>query len=244
MQFNPSTEYDSIVKSARDYVGASSTDFPVNKIVRYANIAVDMCTGWILEADDRFEWDDPNHPDQPVITLDLESGKRDYTVWKDENDYEILKLRKVLIKDRNGNYKPLDPIDATDTSSYTEGPTRTGEPSGYDKMGVQVLLDAVPDYSQADGFKAYVQRSAQKFTPSDTTKEPGFASAFHYIVPLICGFLYAREKGLAVKADLKNDLYGEGDEMQGGAKGKLQLYYSTRSADENASVSGFSHDPR
>lgn len=244
MQFNPNDNpEESIVLSMRELAGgASATDLPLAKAARLANLASDMMTGWAIEADDRMEFDDPNWPNQPVLRLNLVSGQRDYLIYKDENDAHVLKVLRVAVKDRNGVFKVIDPTDIRMTTGVNLAEnTQSGTPTKYDKTGVWLNLDPVPDYSSSQGLRVYIQRAAKRFSATDTTKEPGFASSFHFLVPLIGAYIYATEKGSNVKSDRKFDLYGA--DGKSGAKADFQAFYTTRSLDETTELGGFTHDP-
>lgn len=230
MQFNPTTN-DGIVQYANFRAYTDDTNFPLVQKVMSANVAMNRVTAILVRSDDRMKFDDTNYTDLPVLDFDLESGTRKYRLYKDENQAKFLTIQHVLIKDTSGNWKRLDRVDANDPDSALNINTDaggTGEPSKYDWFGTWLRFDKLPSYSSAGGVKVVFQREATKFETTDTTKEPGFDSRFHHIVPLWMSYDFASSRGSEIKKDLWTEIKDIEDQMADA--------YSSRSEEENISI--------
>jgi len=163
------------------------------------NRSMDRAFAIIFASDGRWQFDDTNHTDYPIITTDLVANQRDYTFTSDENGNLILEIDKVLIADaNNGPYREMTPKDAqkdSDTAGFWDGNDTTGGPTSYDKTANAVFLDPVPSGDVTNGLKVYISREGSYFTTSDTTKKPGFAGLFHDYLVLRPAFEFALENG-------------------------------------------------
>ena len=61
---------------------------------------------------------------------------------------------------------------------------RNGVPQFYFLTGDTIELLDVPNYNSTGGLKVFFTRDTVDFVYNDTTKVPGFASAFHTLVSL------------------------------------------------------------
>ena len=172
--------------------GAPSASWTDSDLVVLANNALDRITSLILEADGRWQFDDNNQSDLPIGTTALVSGQTDYSIATSH-----LRITDVHVKDQNGNWYPLtaiDPEDDADEALATKYAT-SGQPCEYDILGTSVFLYPAPNYSQSASLKLFFQRGTSYFATSDTTKEPGFASLFHDLIPLWVAYNYAIANG-------------------------------------------------
>ena len=180
MEYNPSSGEQGIVNQTLWYCSATTTDYPINDLTRNANIAYHKAVVHIQGADGTFQFDDSNNTTLPIGTADLVLGQKDYSF-----DDSMLEIERVEIKDSSGNWIHLKPIDQTQIrGALDEYKSANGLPSEYDKVGRSIFLYAATDYNSTGGLKVYFKRHANIFTTSDTTKSPGFAEAFHNIIPL------------------------------------------------------------
>jgi len=171
----------------------NSSSFPVADLTLLANNAMSRVSSMILQADGRWEFDDTNYTDLPIGTTALVSGQSDYELSTDH-----LEITDVEIKDSNGNWYPLKPIDKKDAEdvALTEFYENSGSPMYYDVMGKSVFLYPAPNYSQAASLKVFYKRTPSYFTTADTTKTPGFATIFHDLIPLWVSYEYSIANGL------------------------------------------------
>lgn len=192
-----------------------------------ANVALDAAYAQIFEADGRWQFDDQNHTDYPIITTDLVANQRDYTFTTDENSNLILEVEKVAIlpSATDTEYDVIAPVDIQTRNEFTEDDTSiTGIPYMYDKNANGIFLHPIPEYSATNGLKIYISREGSYFQTSDTTKKPGFAGLFHdYIVYHIC-YHYAIDNNLQNVNGFLNEMQRLEDMMIG--------HYSKRSRDE------------
>jgi hypothetical protein len=191
------------------------------------NDALDKTFSIIFKANGKWQFDDSNHTDYPFITTALVASQRDYTFTTDEQGNLILDVYKVMIKDENGIYFELEPVDQQsdeDMAGFYSGLNATGTPSRYDKTANGIFLDCIPSYSVANGLKVFINREGSYFTTSDTTKMPGFAGLFHVYLALYASYEYAMTNSLANKDEIFRDMQiMEAD---------IKKHYRDRSRDE------------
>lgn len=204
VQFNDTSTFKGLVQLYERELG-----FPrgtiANDTSRLKEFAADvnlvLDDFWIiaLKADGRWQLDDSNHTDLPIISTNLVSGRRDYSLTSDSNGNEILEVFKWFVADASGVFSEIHPTDVnteSDTTSFTDGRSASGTPTRYDKLGNSILLDPIPNYSYANGLKGYVNREASYFTHSDTDKKPGVPGIFHRYFAVKPASDYARRNTL------------------------------------------------
>lgn len=181
MVFSDSVTNLGIVQQVRSFLRADSTQWTTAKIVNSANNYLDRVTGYAIGADRRFQWDDTNHTKLPIGTTNLVANQSDYSFLTDEQGNRILTLTRIDIKDSNGDWTQLRPIDQFEVDgALDEFYATAGSPIYYDKINDNVVrLYPKPSASVTAGLKFYFQRSPSYFTASDTTKEPGVAPVLH-----------------------------------------------------------------
>lgn len=157
-----------------------------------ANLAIDSVLGFMFPLGGRWQLDDSNHTDYPIISTNLISGRRSYAFTTDEDGNEVLDIHRVVVAGPDGILRDITPVDQqtpnnanSDTSGFVDGQDLTGTPTKYDKTANGIFLDRIPNYNMrlneegVAGLKIYVNREASYFTTSDTTKKVGFAKLFH-----------------------------------------------------------------
>lgn len=193
---------------------------------RYINSGLNRVTSLILQADGRWEWDDNNNTDYPIATASLVADQKDYQLAVSH-----LKIIRVEVKDEDGNWHLINPIDQADVydQSLTDFLKTAGSPLYYDKVADSLFLYPSPDYSQAASLKLYFQRPPSYFETTDTDKVPGFNSLYHRLVALIASRDYALMKTLGSSKSLV-DLVIQGEQ-------DLSDNYSLRNKDERIHLS-------
>lgn len=158
-----------------------SDQWSTDKIVASTNNYLDKVTGYAIGADRRFQWDDTNHTKLPIGTTNLVANQSDYSFLTDEQGNRILTLTRIDIKDSNGKWTQLKPIDQFEVDGALDSFYATsGVPIYYDKINDNVIrLYPKPASSVTAGIKFYFQRTPSYFTATDTTKEPGVAGILH-----------------------------------------------------------------
>lgn len=176
------------------------------------NLALDHAFHLIFGADGRWQFDDQNHTDYPIITTNIVATQRDYAFTTDSNSNLILDIHKVLYrKSTTDPYYELIPVDAqsgsdAQVSQLTDGLDNQAHPSKYDKTANGIFLGTVPPDSITNGLKIYINREGSYFTTSDTTKTAGFAGLYHQILVLEPCYRYARIKRMPSAEQFKRDL--------------------------------------
>lgn len=192
MQFNSETNNLDIVSDIKFWCGIASTDttsYPLKAMARNSNFGLDKVVSLILRSDQTWQWDDLNSTDTPIGTKALVSAQKDYSI-----DVTHLKILKVRIKDSAGNWISLNRIDRRDLTDF-QLTASDGVPTSYDKFGNSIRLNPAPNYASAGGLEVQFQRGASYFAYDSTTKEPGFASQFHRLVPLYASLDYLEANG-------------------------------------------------
>lgn len=197
------------------------------------NCALDRAFHIIFQADGRWQFDDSNHTDYPIITTNLVANQRDYSYTTDANSNLILAIQKVAILPSATAtlYEEITPADAqTDPLSSFVMSNTTGIPTLYDKTANGIFLDPIPSYNATAGLKLYISREGSYFTTADTTKKPGFAGLYHEYLALYPAWQYAHRNNLANT----NALYEEVLKLER----DITEHYSKRDEDERDVLSG------
>lgn len=227
MVFNDVTTNQGIVQEIDFLVNTDSVKFPISDKTRVINRWLERVVGRILEADGRWQWDDTNYTVYPIATTDLTAGQQDYVY-----NTKHVRITRMEIKDENGNWKWLEPIDQNDTRyrSLTELGNQTGVPCYYDKLSQSVFLYPRPSYNSTGGLKVYYQRNADPFVVTDTTKEPGFAAIFHRLLALGPAYEYA------IANNLNSQKIGLLKAEIAQLEQDIKEFYSKRSKDEQLTL--------
>lgn len=150
-------------------------------------MGLDFFIGHILQADGAWEWDDTNHTDLPIGTIDLTNSTEKYTFATD-----FLQILGMEILDSDGStYRKIYQLDREDLGDLTvdEYFTTKGIPEYYDIIGDSIYLYPAPDSTLVTvtaGLKVYSKRNPDYLTASDTTQEPGIQPALH---PGLCHYI-------------------------------------------------------
>ena len=95
--------------------------------------------------------------------------------------------------------KPIDSLDLGDLSpeeyfgQESNGDPKKGMPEYYDKVGDTIILYPAPaatSVTLASGLRVWFQRTADLFTTSDTTQEPGIPSPYHVLLAYYASIPY------------------------------------------------------
>lgn len=228
MQFYNSSSTENSLISHIDFLlfgtGATlNTDYSLADRTRNMNMAWDEIVVKLYRADPNFLWDDYSYTNFPIATTDLVSGQDHYELLEAK-----LVIHRVRVKDRNGNFVTLD---AKQRNEFSDSELNsTGDPTGYYKIGNSIFPIAVPDYGYSGGVEVQFQRGANHFTVSDTTKQPGFNSQFHQLLPIKAAKLYALANGLSEKITMLMN-------METKLEAEMLEFYQLRSPDERPKLS-------
>ena len=226
MVFSNDSTKVGIVEEIDFYINTDSTSYPIEQKTRNINRHLDQVVSLILSSDGRWQFDDSNQTDLPIGTATLVSEQQDYTIAGGT----FLDVTRVDVKDINGNYVTLTPIDQREVTSQSlsEFMKTPGMPRYYDKIGDSIFLYPKPSTSMvtaSEGLKVYFQRVASYFAITDTTKVPGFAPLYHRILSVGAALDYAIQNDMMTKVNILTPMYAK---LEAG----LIDFYSSRSKDE------------
>ena len=174
----------------------NSSSFPSADMLILINNALERVHSLIDTADGRWQFDDNNQTDLPIATTALVADQQDYSLANSH-----LRITRVEVKDESGNWRLLKAMDEEDVSdtAMSEFEETSGVPVYYDKLGISVFLYPKPSYSQAASLKIYYDRGPALYTSGEVTtgtKQPGFNSLYHDLIPLWVSYEYAFANGL------------------------------------------------
>ena len=245
-KFNQTDTLDGLVQEyereiGKEYGFISGNTTRLKAFTSATRSAWDRYLHLALKSSGTHQFDDSNHEDYPFIEADLVANQRDITYTTDDNSTFILDIFKVMLKNSDGVYFELQPIDQQyrgQGMSIWDGQSATGTPTQYDKTANGIIFDVLPNYNwrQATegerGVKMFVNREASYFTYTDTTKLPGCPGIHHDYFFLRPALEYAGRNNLANYDDLRDRVKEfEGDERNG-VVGMIENYFSRRSKDE------------
>lgn len=225
--------YTEILTDVRRLTKTNTTSYPTSEITDSANRALEHVTHLIREAEGRWQWDDSNNTDFPFATTTLVT-----TVGSEQQDYSLdathYRMERVEVKDADGNWHKLKPIDQADVydQSLTDFLKTAGLPLYYDKVGNSILLYPKPlatAVTETAGLKVFYERGPSYFATSDTTKTPGFNPLFHRLIPLWGAYDYAFINSLANAGQFRSEILA--------MERELSEYYSLRDKDERIQLS-------
>lgn len=213
----------------------TSNTTKMKKFTAQVNLALDSYFRLAIEASGKWQLDDSNHTDYPIITTNLVAGQRSYVFLTDESGNAILDIYKVFVKNTStGSYEEIYPVDVqseSDTGSFADGENQQGTVYRYDKTSNAIFLDLIPTDNITNGLKVYINRESSYFTYTDTTKKPGFPyhQEYFYLKP---AYNYARINTLAILPRLEQQVLKlEGDPTRG-IVGLIARAYGARAKDE------------
>jgi hypothetical protein len=233
MVFSDTSTKQGIVEQVRSLMRVDSTQYPIAKIVASVNNYLDVCAGYLIGNDRRFQWDDTNHTKLPEGTTNLVANQSDYSFLTDEQGNKILTLVRIDILRTDGTYEKLELIDQEDVAgALGQFYNTAGMPQFYDKIADNIIrLYPKPDTSISSGLKFYFQRTPSYFTASDRTKEPGVSPLLHR------GFVIAAAYDGALTLGLAN-LQALGVERGVEEKKMIKSFMARNKDDTNQSFSG------
>jgi len=199
MQFNSHSTNLDLVSETRDLVDADSNSYPIAAVTRRINAGYETLIGKILEADGDWQWDDTNYTTLPRGTGNLVDGQETYSF---ASEYLNIQMIEILDDNSPARYYKIKPIDSLDLEMSPEeyfgidssGNPNKGRPEYYDKLGNTVILYPAPDTDDVTltaGLRIWFQRTADLFTTTDTTQQPGIPSPFHILLCYYAAIPYA-----------------------------------------------------
>jgi len=194
--YNVTDQYKSLVHELWSLCDADITSYPLAEAARRVNASLEELVGVIINNDGTWEWDDTNHTDLPRGTGTLVEGQQSYSFAS-----EYLQITMIEIKDVNGNWVKLKPLDKDELGmlssdeyfGLTSGNPKTGFTEFYDQLGDSLLLYPAPTSTYitlASGLRIWFKRTIDLFTAADTTQEPGLPSTHHVMLAFMAAIPY------------------------------------------------------
>ena len=204
MVFNGETNDQDICTLADKKAGSNDVSFPLKEKALYASMKAREVWRVIWGAYGGWNVDDNANTGEPEATVALSTTLR--------NVYAFATAQAIIAMewlDSSGNWNPLTPITIEEINARgmaeTEFENTPGDPVYYRPVqnGVRIYPDS--SAARSDALKAKILRDIVAFTPSDTTKTPGWDANLHEGLAIGMAHEYAKNNTLAVSASLAND---------------------------------------
>lgn len=232
MQYNSDSDSQDVVSIILDKSGAKSVNvYPLKRITRNFNAALDLYFGWAFEEDGRWSFDDINETSPPIDKQNIVSGTNRYKLGSfTEKVIRLIKLEALNADGRGIELIPeyinemgtaprfLGDSDKTFEEKYIQADS--GTPTHYCKFGDFIYLRPNPNYNETDGLIAYFNRPATYMASTDTTAVPGTPVIHH---PLLCELA-----ANMFKVDKKMMTLAKKIAFENYAKGIVQDYFAQR----------------
>lgn len=208
MQFSDTTNRTGLIELLEDLTttqSATTSSYPIKTKTRDINNAYANFMSLAIRACGRWQVDDTNQTDYPIVTFSLVSGQDNYAFNLDENSNQILELHKLRIKDANGKWTDVEQIDRRefDINQYQD---ITGTPEYYDITSNGIIFYPTPNYNSTNGGELYVSRTPSYFISTDTTKKPGIPDMFHEYLVFRAAYYFCLANGLKQSTGLGNEM--------------------------------------
>lgn len=233
MQYSGNSTSLDIVTLAEKKSLSNSVSFPILDKTLYANEGSKIIWSWIHEAYGGWSFDDLNQTDFPESTTTLTANQSDYAL---PVDAEFVK--GVSIKNNGSSvWYPLSPVTLEQMQDHNFSESQflstASQPKYYRMIGNSIKLYPASNYTQAASLKLFYDRDLLLFSTTDTTKVPGWATAFHEALATYMALQYAKINATPQLLQLQKDWDGNEDVTgrEGGYKKAIKNYYSRRFAE-------------
>lgn len=216
LQFSDTSTHRGIIQQLERELGFDPATISGNttKLKQFTadiNLAWDNYLAIALPASGTWQYDDSNHTDYPIIKTNLVDGQRSYVFTTDENSNLILDVYKVAIlpsatATQYEEIRPVDQQSSSDVGDLVSESTSEGVPVRYDKTANGIFLDPIPSYNATNGLKIYINREANYFAYTDTTKKPGCPGLHHRYFVLKPALDFARRNKMSVEGSLRLEI--------------------------------------
>lgn len=233
MQFYDGTNLSGICQEIDRLCDSDDTAYPRLAKTSRVNQAMEELVGEIILQDGKWQYDDTNYTTLPRGLGTLVEGQQTYSFAS-----EYLDIEAVEIKDLQGNFRRIKPIDHKDLDGMSpdeyfgtnSGTPLTGMPEWYDKVGDTIFLYPTPTATYvtlASGIRVWFKRAPQAFTATSATTadttEPGLPSSYHVLLAYMAAIPYCmsyKPERVALYEKKKDEL-----------KKKVLAFYGKREAD-------------
>ena len=225
MEFSNTASCQGIVQDIDFLCGTNTTTYPLVDKVRNINQAYRDVNRLIWDVCDQWQYDDANNTDTPKALTTLTGGTKTYAIPTTSQ-----KIRRIEVKNANGDWVKLEPIDYKDINeALPEFLETAGLPIYYDLVGQFISLYPTPaadKVTTSSGMAVYMDRDVVSFTTASTTLEPGFAPSFHRILSLQAAL------DLEQDANKRNLFVAEKTQLTEG----LKRFYGSRMVEDKVEI--------
>jgi len=200
MVFNATATKDGIIQTIEFWTRMEDAAISGNatlllQMTGRVNAGFDTLMPLLLSFTDKIRWDDINHTDRPIGTVNIVSGQADYSFAEDGTDVsdggplDILNITdvRILQSSTDTEYKTLEKLTLNDEKALdamSPNPSVSGKPTHYLEVNNTIYLYPEPDYSATSGLKIFFEREQHYFLSTDTTAEAGIPKPFHELLAL------------------------------------------------------------
>lgn len=210
LQFNGDANGLDICTLADSMVSSNVNSFPLNLKTVYANMGMRLIWGDIFQAYGGWIYDDSNLTDLPEATGDLVVNQQYYNL----PITNLSHLIGVEFLNQGTTWIPLSPITLENIKDHgyaeSEFLKTPAVPMFYRPTATGIKLYPPSNFSQTQSLRIHFSRDISTFTPSDTTKKPGFDPLFHEGLALYMALRYATANGLSVAGGVMRGGYKTG----------------------------------
>lgn len=191
LPFSESTNKTGLYELFQRLTKTNPTSYDAYKFATDANVALARYMFLGIKASQKWQIDDTNHTDYPIITINLVSGQQDYPFTTDASSTpnQILTIDRVECKDSGGNWQLLTPYDEMEETTAISQ-TNSGNPTKYHQTSNSIFLKDTPNYNSTNGLKVYFKRTPSYFVGTDTTKTAGIPDIFQEYLAYRPAYMY------------------------------------------------------
>ncbi len=232
MVFYNATTKQGICQEIDRLCDSDDTSYPRLDKTSRVNNSAEQVVGWVINADGTAQFDDTNYTNFPIGTYTMVASQGKYSF----ND-KFLQMMNVQVKNANGDWVMLNPIDQSERDGVLEEDFETpGMPEYYDKLSDDTIkLYPAPSAAYTTvtlGLRIYFKRTFSLFTAVSTTAadatDPGFASPYHIILAYMSSIPYCMT--------YKKDRVGLYEKKVMDLKAELINHYSQREKDKRKQI--------
>ena len=195
--------------------GISSNTVLLKQFAGYNNRVLGLVASRLRRVSKNNQWDDYNYTDYPDSPITMVVSTNNNTIPVASTGASVntnAGIKGIYYLEADGSRTYLSPMGADDKLQAVDG-----TPSKYMIMGKSIFFDVrfssacLTKYSST--FYVEFDRTSSLFAYNDTTKEAGFLSEFHWIIPLGASAIYTKPTNLQYSLSLDTDFYRGLDEL-------------------------------
>lgn len=219
--------YTALVTDTRFLTRTDSTEYTAAQVTQNLNNWYHRAVTIILDSQDDWDFDDPNHGNQNYIkTYNLTASTQ--LVDIDVLTNKILKIKRVEVTYDGTTWYKANPMDIGEYSKSVSTTTNISSDFSktqpyYDLVGENIYLYPIPDANVTNGLKIWFVREVDEFTTGDSAQEPGIDEPFHKYLSLGAALDYA----VAYNLENKNNL----SELLADYEQRMRAYYGRKDMD-------------